>query len=233
MYLFYTTKIEGDWATLEEGEARHCAQVLRKQLGDALHFVDGQGGMYKGRLIEVGKKSCRIQIEERIDVVAPSPVNLHLAVAPTKNIDRFEWFLEKATEIGISSITPLLCQRSERRRLRPERLERVLIAAMKQSLKAQLPVLNPFTAFSDFIQSPFTGQGMIAHCIADNKRPLKQTYQAGNDVCILIGPEGDFSSEEIDLALQQGFKAVSLGEARLRTETAALVACHSIHLLNQ
>lgn len=233
MYLFYTTEIEGHWATLEEGEARHCAQVLRKQQGDALHFVDGQGGMYKGHLIEVGKKSCRIQIDERIDVVAPSAVNLHLAVAPTKNIDRFEWFLEKATEIGISSITPLLCQRSERRRLRPERLERVLIAAMKQSLKAQLPLLNPLTTFSDFIQSPLTGQGMIAHCIENNKRSLKQTYQAGNDVCILIGPEGDFSGEEIDLALQQGFKAVSLGEARLRTETAALVACHSIHLLNQ
>lgn len=233
MYLFYTTEIEGDWATLAEGEARHCAQVLRKQVGDELHFVDGRGGMYKGRLLAVGKKSCRIQVEDKMEVQSPSPVHLHLAVAPTKNIDRFEWFLEKATEIGISAITPLLCQRSERRRLRPERLERVLIAAMKQSLKAQLPVLNPLTTFADFIQNPLLGEGLIAHCIENNKMSLKQTYQAGKDVCILIGPEGDFSSEEVDLALKQGFKAVGLGEARLRTETAALVACHSIHLLNQ
>ncbi|MEZ5043812.1 MAG: 16S rRNA (uracil(1498)-N(3))-methyltransferase [Saprospiraceae bacterium] len=233
MYLFYTTKIEGNWAILEEGEARHCSQVLRKKPGEEIHFVDGAGGKYSATLVEVGKKTCRLSIEDKQMDLGDTSASLHLAVAPTKNIDRFEWFLEKATEIGIDRITPLLCQRSERKSLRNDRLERVMVAAMKQSLKARLPTLAPLMPFDTFLATQKEGQRLIAHCVDDDKKLLKDTYSIGKDVCILIGPEGDFSEEEIQGALRTGFVPVSLGNARLRTETAAIVACHSIALLNQ
>ena len=233
MYLFYTHQIDGEWATLAEAEARHCVQVLRMKAGDPIEFVDGQGTWFKGRLVELHKRACRIAIDERQAQDDACPVNLHLAVAPTKNMDRFEWFLEKATEMGISQVTPLLCQRSERRKLRPERLERVLIAAMKQSLKARLPVLNPLQKLSDFLPKVVADQQFVAHCMSGEKKLLKDIYLAGKDVCILIGPEGDFTAEEAQLAGQHGFTAISLGAARLRTETAAMVACHSINFMNQ
>lgn len=233
MYLFYTNKIEGEWALLEEAEARHCVQVLRMKAGDPIQFVDGHGSWFKGRLIELHKKTCRIAIEEQEMQADVCPVDLHLAVAPTKNIDRFEWFLEKATEIGISQVTPLLCKRSERKRIRPERLERVLIAAMKQSLKARLPVLNPLQKLADFLSEVNSEQKLIAHCHEGEKKLLKNIYIPKKSVCILIGPEGDFMEEEVSAARDKGFQAIGLGEARLRTETAALVACHSINFMNQ
>lgn len=233
MYLFYTNQIDGDWAILSEAEARHCVQVLRMKAGDPLEFVDGQGTWFKGRLVEPHKRACRVAIEERKLLEDACPVNLHLAVAPTKNMDRFEWFLEKATEMGISQITPLLCQRSERRKLRPERLERVLIAAMKQSLKARLPVLHPLQQYLDFLPQVAADQQLIAHCMPGEKKLLKDIYLPGKDVCILIGPEGDFTAEEVEKARQQGYTAVSFGTTRLRTETAAIVACHSINFMNQ
>lgn len=233
MYLFYTNKIDGEWAVLEEAEARHCVQVLRMKEGDSLQFVDGHGNWYSGRLVTLHKKECRIAIEEQRKQPPASKVELHLAVAPTKNIDRFEWFLEKSTEMGISQVTPLLCKRSERKKLRPERLERVLIAAMKQSLKAQLPLLNPLQKLEDFYPKINTEQKFIAHCNPGEKKLLKDIYTPGKSVCILIGPEGDFLVEEVMAARQHGFEAISLGEARLRTETAAMVACHSINFMNQ
>lgn len=233
MYLFYTNKIDGEWALLEEAEARHCVQVLRMKSGDPIQFVDGQGSWFKGRLVELHKKACRVAIEEQEMQADICPVDLHLAVAPTKNIDRFEWFLEKATEIGITQVTPLLCKRSERKRIRPERLERVLIAAMKQSLKARLPVLNPLQRLTDFLPGVNSEQKLIAHCQEGEKKLLKNIYIPQKSVCIMIGPEGDFMEEEVAAARKKGFQAVGLGEARLRTETAALVACHSINFMNQ
>ena len=233
MYLFYTNKIDGEWAVLEEAEARHCAQVLRMKVGDPIQFVDGQGGWYTGHLTALHKKECRIAIQERQSQAPATAVQLHVAVAPTKNIDRLEWFLEKSTEIGISQVTPLLCQRSERKRLRPERLERILIAAMKQSLKAQVPTLNAFQKLTEFLPQVRAEQKFIAHCNPGEKKLLKDIYTPGQSVCILIGPEGDFVEEEVLLAKKYGFEAISLGEARLRTETAALVACHSINFMNQ
>lgn len=233
MYLFYTNKIDEEWAVLEEAEARHCVQVLRMKVDDPIQFVDGDGNWYFGRLATLHKKECRIAIERRQTQAPASTVDLHLAVAPTKNIDRFEWFLEKATEIGISQVTPLLCKRSERKKLRPERLERVLIAAMKQSLKAQLPSLRPLQKLEDFLTEVKAEQKFIAHCNDGEKKLLKDIYRPGKSVCILIGPEGDFLEQEVEVAQQKGFEAISLGEARLRTETAALVACHSINFMNQ
>ena len=158
---------------------------------------------------------------------------VHIAIAPTKNIERIEWFLEKATEIGINRVTPLLCRFSERKEIKAERLEKVMISAMKQSLKAYLPQLDELTRFNEFIQQPFDGQKYIAHCDNQHRDLLRNKVIPGQNYLILIGPEGDFSTEEIELALKHGFQPVSLGESRLRTETAGLVACHTVNLLNQ
>lgn len=235
MILFFTNHIDADYATFSEVEARHCTQVLRKKEGDPITFVDGMGGWYEGSIETTSKRSLVVKIQTRKKANPPSP-SIHLAIAPTKNIDRFEWFLEKATEIGISQITPLLCTNSERKRIRPDRLEKILLSAMKQSLRTWLPKLNDLSSFQDFLQSTATenaGQRFIAHCQDENLSLLKNNYKAGQDVCILIGPEGDFSKEEIELAIKNQFNPVSLGTARLRTETAGMVACHTLNFLNE
>lgn len=235
MQWFYTNKIEGDFAELNEVEARHCLQVLRKKVGDPITFVDGLGGYYEGQLEETAKKSCTIRIVKKVVPYQPLPVNIHIGIAPTKNISRFEWFLEKATEIGIGEITPLLCQRSERKKIRADRLEKVLLSAMKQSLKAHLPRLNPLTSLQSFLQGTFSDgdNHYIAHCGNGFKNHLKDLYLPGRNVTILIGPEGDFSEEEVEEARAVGFKEISLGSSRLRTETAGLAACHIVNLLNE
>lgn len=237
MILFYTTHIEKNTAYLPEEEARHCVQVLRKKIGDSLYFVDGKGGYYEGQITETGKKRCIIEIEKHLPHFQQRHHRLHIAIAPTKNINRLEWFLEKSTEIGIDTITPILCQRSERKKVRLDRLEKILVSAMKQSVKAYLPQLQPLVRFKEWIKSlnlPSPTQKFIAHCdAAFEKLPLKDNYEVGKDVCILIGPEGDFSPEEIQLVMQHGFSGVSLGQSRLRTETAGIVACHTINLLNE
>ena len=234
MNLFYTTDIQGDLAYLPEEEARHCVQVLRRKLGDTLHFVDGKGGFYEGEIIEAGKKNCCLRIQKQQMEYNKKAFRLHIAIAPTKNIARLEWFLEKATEIGIHEITPLICQRSERRRLRIDRLEKILLSAMKQSLKAYLPKLNDLTNFKDFMEGNFeeTTQTFMAHCDYEENSALHQNYQKGKDVIILIGPEGDFSTEEVAFAQAKGFEGILLGKDRLRTETAGMVACHTINFLN-
>jgi 16S rRNA (uracil1498-N3)-methyltransferase len=158
---------------------------------------------------------------------------LTIGVAPTKNIDRFEWFLEKSTEIGIDRVIPLLCRYSERKEIKPERLEKVMVSAMKQSIKAYLPVLSPLQTFKEAIKSQFSGQKFIAHCYEGEKQLLRDAVVRGKDVLILIGPEGDFSNEEVELAINEGFVPISLGNSRLRTETAALVACHTVNLINE
>jgi 16S rRNA (uracil1498-N3)-methyltransferase len=233
MILFYTNNIKDNLATLEEDEATHCTKTLRKKLGDEIHFVDGKGGMYSGKIFGFNKKTCSIRIEESSFLEKRAGFKLHLAIAPTKNMDRLEWFLEKATEIGVDEITLILCQRSERKQIRMDRLNNILIAAMKQSLKNHLPVLNDLTKFKDFIQQDFQGQKFIAHCNEGAKMNLKHAYQQKSDVLIMIGAEGDFSEEEVLLAIKEGCRPISLGEERLRTETAGIVAVHTINLLNQ
>ena len=232
MILFYTNTIEGQIAVLEEVEAKHCTQVLRKKEGDAIFFVDGMGGFYEGLIRKIEKKRCQIDIIKQETQPKPTTCNLHIAIAPTKNISRLEWFLEKATEIGIGEITPLICQRSERRKLRLDRLEKVLITAMKQSLKSYLPKLNEPMPFQKILQHiPSTTLKFIAQ--GGENCALKDNYQSNKDVLILIGPEGDFTKEELNSAFQNGFQGVHLGKSRLRTETAGIVACHTINFLNQ
>ena len=232
MILFYTTNIQGNLAVLEAEESRHCTQVLRKRVGDTLHFVDGKGTLYEGTLLEIQKKSCTIQIVHTTPQYNARPFALHIGIAPTKNMDRLEWFVEKATEIGISEITPLLCQHSERRKLRVDRLVKKATAAMKQSLKAELPIIHELTPFKEAIRkSQQTTVKLIAQ--GNQNTAIQDNYTYGNPVYILIGPEGDFSNEELTLAFEAGFKGVHLGTSRLRTETAGLVACHTLNFLNQ
>ncbi len=234
MNLFFTNQIEGNYASLPEQEARHCVQVLRKKEGDLLQFVNGKGSLYEGTIVAVGKKKCVIEINSETQEFNKRNHYLHIAIAPTKNIDRLEWFLEKATEIGIDEITPILCEHSERRRIRLDRLEKVMISAMKQSLKAYLPKLNDLTKFSEFIRSGVeTKLSFIAHCEDSEKKHLGPELKAKKPVLILIGPEGDFSKKEIQLANEHGFRSVSLGKSRLRTETAGIVACQIVNFLNE
>ena len=222
MNLFYTNRIEGDTAYLSEEEARHI-HVLRKREGDRLHFTDGRGGMYIGSITETGKKKCVLRIEERRTEYGKRPYHLHLAVAPTKNIGRYEWFLEKATEMGVEEITPIICAHSERTKLRTDRLQKVVLSAVKQSLQAYLPRVNEPIKFVQFIENQNIAQKFIAHCDEDaEKNQLRDTAQKDTDTLLLIGPEGDFSSEETAAAKAAGFVPVALGNTRLRTETAAV-----------
>lgn len=233
MNIFYATDIRGELIFFDEEETRHAVQVLRKRSGDAVTVVDGKGGFYTGTIREAGKRSCVVQVETHLQGYGLRPFAIHLAVAPTKNLNRWEWFLEKATEIGVDEITPVWCAHSERRHLRTDRLEKVLIAAMKQSLKAYLPVLHEPVSFEELINRPAgNADRFIAYLGEEGNTSLWDNYRAGKNVTILIGPEGDFSPEEVRQALDQHFVGVNLGASRLRTETAAIVACHTIHLAN-
>lgn len=233
MQLFYTNNIEGNLAHLSVEEARHVVQVLRKKAGDAIDFVDGKGAFYKGEIIETGKKTCLINILEKREVPIDRP-RLQIAIAPTKNIDRLEWFLEKATEIGIDEVIPVLCERSERKRIRQDRLEKIMLSAMKQSLKATLPKLRELTNLKSFIEEEHAiAQKFIAYCNDDELEHLQTLGNSGQSGLILIGPEGDFSPEEIARSKKHGFQGVSLGQSRLRTETAGVVACTIFNMLCQ
>lgn len=232
MQLFYVPDISGAEVILNETESKHAIRVLRLKTNDEIELVDGKGGFYKARIQDANPKKCQLNIIDSQKEFGKKDFHLHIAIAPTKNIDRTEWFLEKCTEIGIDEITPLLSEHSERKVIKPERLEKILVSAMKQSVKAYLPKLNELTKFSDLLQQATETKKYIAHCNEGEKPHLKNLVQPGDKVLILIGPEGDFSPEEVDLALQNGFEAISLGDARLRTETAGVVACHIVNLAN-
>lgn len=232
MQLFYVPNISGDKVVLNETESKHAVRVLRLTEGTAVELVDGTGGFYTAEITDANPKKCKLAITNAQKDFGKKDFRLHIAAAPTKNIDRFEWFLEKATEIGVDEITPLLCEHSERKIIKPERLEKILVSAMKQSLKAYLPKLNAFTPFNDFITATAADQKFIAHCYESEKPHLKNVITAHSNALVLIGPEGDFSMEEVELATAKGFAAVSLGDARLRTETAGVVACHIVNLAN-
>jgi len=224
MQLFYL-KNPKDEIILSTEESKHATKVLRRDEGDILDFTDGKGGGYKAEITVANNKKCRLKIISRKQKEKQHNYHLHIAIAPTKNIDRFEWFLEKATEIGIDEITPIICNRSERKIIKTERGNRILLSAMKQSLKYHLPKLNEAISLNDFIKQDLKGTRYIAHCENAKKLNLKTANKAERTV-ILIGPEGDFSPKEIELALQNQFQAVSLGTSRLRTETAGIIAVH-------
>ncbi len=228
MQLFYAPDLTPPDYTLSEEESKHCVRVLRLTAGDAIHITDGRGNLHHCRIVDDNPRRCTVRVLATEEHFEALPYRLVMAVAPTKNTDRFEWFLEKATEVGVSEIVPLESDHSERRVFRAERGEKVITAAMKQSLKAYKPTLQPLAPFRRFVAEPFAGRSLIAHCDAARSTAGKQYLPAllkrGEAVRILIGPEGDFSPEEIDFALACGFEEITLGPQRLRTETAALVA---------
>jgi len=230
--LFYAPHIQTN-SVLSEEESGHAIRVLRLEEGEEIRITDGKGFFYQAIITNAHPKHCEVAIITTQQQPSLWPFQIHIAIAPPKNLDRMEWFVEKATEIGIDAITCLNCRFSERHELKTARLEKIMISAIKQSQKAQLPQLTGMTSFQDFINQSFNGSKYIAHCEEGKKSLLNQIYHPGENALILIGPEGDFSPEEISLAIKQDFQSITLGKSRLRTETAALVACHTIHLLNQ
>lgn len=235
MQLFFEPDILDNGQILNPEESNHCIRVLRHREGDSINVLNGKGSRFECLIQEASPKQCRVKIvrEEKAD---RAPFACHIAVAPTKNLDRFEWFLEKSTEIGIQTITPIITRFSERKVLKPERLDKIITSATKQSMDLWRPVLKPLISFNAFIkesQMLVDYQKFIAHCADGEKKLLKNCYKKGKNAIILIGPEGDFDEMEVKMAQNSGFMAVSLGNKRLRTETAALVACHTIQLINE
>lgn len=232
MQLFYAPELKNNTHQLSEEESRHCITVLRLKKGDHIHLTDGRGGLYRAVIAEEDARHCRVEVVDHQEGYGKRPFYLHLAIAPTKNMKRFEWFLEKATEIGVDEITPILCFHSERKYIKTQRMNRVVIAAMKQSLKTHLPLLNEMIPFAGIIKKSSLRNRYIAYLDEQRSHPLREIYPAGENALIVVGPEGDFSEEEVEQAKEQKFQPVKLGESRLRTETAGIVACHSINLLN-
>jgi len=235
MHLFYTPDIAPTHPQyfLNEEESKHAVRVLRLEVGSEVQLIDGKGGLYNAQIKDAHPKRTILQITNVITGYNKRDHYLHIAIAPTKNLDRLEWFLEKATEIGIDEISLIICHRSERKEAKTERLNKIITAAIKQSLKAYLPVLNEPVSFNKFLAQPFDGQKFIAHCEDSEKTSLSAEIEKQGKYLILIGPEGDFSPAEIDGALQNGYKAITLGDSRLRTETAALEACFEVNFLNR
>ncbi|MBE6296910.1 MAG: 16S rRNA (uracil(1498)-N(3))-methyltransferase [Bacteroidales bacterium] len=232
MSLFYVPDIADSWELSQE-EAAHAIRVLRLQAGDKLEITDGAGSLYPTRVASVQGKHCYVEPVEAVRVPKNWNGMLHIAIAPTKNMDRIEWFAEKATEIGLDALTFLNCRFSERKVVKPERVERIVVSAMKQSLKYSKPVVEDMVDFKKFIAAERNGAKYIAHCYDSERVLLKDILVPGEDATVLIGPEGDFSPEEVELAIKAGYRPVSLGSSRLRTETAALVACHTYILKNE
>lgn len=230
--LFYFPHIREN-KQLPEEESRHIVKVLRMNEHDAITISDGKGYFYDCTIIQAHPKHCMVQIENEYFEQTAWSFNLEIAFAPTKNMDRNEWFCEKATEIGVNFLTPMKTDFSERMEIKTERLEKIAISAMKQSKQSFLPQISKMKTFDEIISKDFSGQKFIAHCYESNKKSLAKEYIKGNDALILIGPEGDFSEEEVQKAIHKGFQPISLGNTRLRTETACLATCHTIHVINQ
>jgi len=232
MHVFYTPDILTTHELPDE-EAAHCLRVLRLATGEKITLTDGKGHFYEAEIAAHTAKRCEVNVISSTEQPPLWQGHLHIAIAPTKNMDRMEWLAEKITEIGIDEISFLNCRFSERKVVKLERINKILVSAIKQSLKARLPQLNAMSNFLDFIKRPFSGQKFIAHCYEHDKKLLKEVMKAGEDALVLIGPEGDFSEEEVEIAIKFGFVPISLGPSRLRTETAALVACNLMNLKNQ
>ena len=233
MQLFYFKDINQTTTSFsfDKEESKHIIKVLRKKEGDILHVTNGLGYLFITEIALASDSKCTVKINSYEKQEKPK-FHLHLAVAPTKMNERYEWFLEKATEIGIHEITPIICEHSERKIIKLDRFEKIILSAMKQSNQYFLPILNDPILFKEFIKKPFSGQLFIAHCEEQSKKSLKEVLLPNQNITLLIGPEGDFSVKEIQTALDTNFIPVTLGNTRLRTETAALVACHSVVFIN-
>ena len=230
MQLFYCPELLNDASFLSKEESSHCFKVLRKKVGDHIHVIDGVGGFYEAEITIASQKKVIFNVIKKWNQ-PQRPYSLHLAIAPTKNNDRFEWFLEKATEIGIDEVTPIICEHSERKMIKNERMEKIILSATKQSLKSKLPKINKVTSFNDFMNKKHSSHCFIAHCLPSQKKKLKN--EVVSESTILIGPEGDFSTLEVEVALKNNFIPISLGSSRLRTETAGVIACHTIALYHE
>ena len=235
MQLFYTPDIvpTAQQYLLSEEESKHCVRVLRMEKGSEVQLIDGRGGFYIARIVDAHPKKTILQIISTQQTFNRRNHYLHIAVAPTKNIERLEWFLEKATEIGIDEVSFIICRRSERKELKIDRLNKIVTSAVKQSIKAYHPILNEPVSFEQLMDTGFIGQKFIAHCEQTAKTSLRDELTKGESCLVLIGPEGDFTPDEIDTALNKNFKAITLGDSRLRTETAALEACFEVNFLNR
>lgn len=227
MQLFYCPEVLKGNLHLSSEESKHCVKVLRKREGDVIHLIDGEGSFYEVQITLASQKKVLFELLKKWED-KPREYVLHIAIAPTKSNDRFEWFLEKATEIGVDEITPIICDHSERKIIKIERMQKIILSATKQSLKAKLPILNPAISLKEFLTKSFDANCFIAHCEPNAKKSLKSVTALNS--LVLIGPEGDFSTNEIKNALNSNFTAISLGDSRLRTETAGIVACHTIAL---
>lgn len=230
MNLFYQPRIPQGISYLDADESRHCVKVLRHTVGDLLRITDGQGFFYDAVITKADDRQCIFRITEKI-VQPLRDFTIHIAVSPTKNADRIEWFVEKAVEFGVDTISIVECENTERTYLKKERLEKVAVSAMKQSLKATLPRIEGLLSFQNILGSNAT-EKFIAYVDQQNPDHLQTMATSGKHYLVLIGPEGDFSADELNAALQNGFKKVSLGPSRLRTETAGLAACHILNLIN-
>lgn len=233
MNLFYAAQISAGDCILSEDDAKHALKVLRLSEGDKVQVTDGRGNRYEGVLASADISNCRVEALNELPDKENRSYRLHIAIAPTKSANRFEWFLEKSCEIGIDNITPLVCERSERRKIQEMRQKKILIGAMKQSNQLVLPVLNPMLGFKDFLGTVDTGSAnLFVASYAEGNKELSKVCRPGQDAVVLIGPEGDFSNSELDLALHHGFESVNLGRSRLRTETAGVVVANTVALVN-
>jgi 16S rRNA (uracil1498-N3)-methyltransferase len=234
MQLFYNSEIKSNDKTFffDKEESKHIVKVLRKKEGSKIFITNGLGFLFESEIILASEKKCEVTITNET-FQQPDTFYTHIAVAPTKMNDRLEWFLEKATEIGIHEITPIICDHSERKVYKIDRAEKIIQAAMKQSLHFYLPKINEPVSLSQFVKLKIDGQKFIAHCEETDKKSFKNEVKRDEKITILIGPEGDFSTKEINFAIENNFIPVTLGNTRLRTETAALVACHTIALINE
>lgn len=230
MHIFYTPDILENIYFLNSEESKHCIKVLRLKIGDIIHLIDGNGGFYEAKIISENPKKCEIEVIKKTENYGKKKQNLSIAIAPTKNINRYEWFLEKATEIGIDEILPFISFHSERKNIKNERLEKVIVSAIKQSIKAYKPKLYGLQSFNNLIKTNFNGQKFIAYCKTNNH--LKNEYKSGSNALVLIGPEGGFSEQEVELAKKHGFIPISLSNSRLRTETAGIIVSSIFEIIN-
>lgn len=232
MNLFYQPDVNNGVHFLDSEESRHAVKVLRYKHGDKLNVIDGKGAFFIGEITDANPKKCYFKIIDQ-KITATQNYNIHIAIAPTKNIERIEWFVEKAIEIGVHEISFVICENSERKVMKIERLMRKAISAMKQSIKVHLPIINVPISFNEFMQTTLSNnEKYIAYVDFNNPSSLYSLASKNSNYCVLIGPEGDFSSKELEMSINYGFKKVSLGSSRLRTETAGITACHTLNLIN-
>lgn len=231
MTIFHVPLLANNHCVMNEEESMHATKVLRLKTGDAIMVTDGLGQMWEATIDVAHHKHCSFRLVKQMQT-HNLPYRLHIGIAPTKNIDRFEWFVEKATEIGVSHITPIICKHSERKIIKDDRIQKIIVSACKQSVKATFPLLGAACTFEQFVERNEASQKFIAHCYALDKKELKHELQALSDAIVLIGPEGDFSASEIALALQKQYIAVALGASRLRTETAGVYAAAAASMVN-